>query len=430
MGLKLLAGLAAIATTAHAGTAAGRLAARTAQLAHDRTVPQVEGWVRADRFLVSASAFVTILILARYLDLATLGAFMLAYTALLLFMELQKALVSEPHRALGAALPEAERRRHTGSAAVMQGLGSLALCAVLCVAGGMTAALYSPPAGDVLIALAVTAVPWLAQDFLRRALHARGRSRDAAINSAVTQGLQIFGAVVLCATAASWATPVSALSVLALSALVGAIVGIWQLQPLVDFDRAGEGQYQRAWTDAWRHGRALTAQNGLAWLGSQGPSWIVALLLGIEQLGVYRAVAHLAHAADPFFQAGRGLGGAMTVLLYSLAPFVAVLVLFPDAVLERVYGDKFTGAGLASILVLAAAAQGLGYARIPLEPGLPARGLLACLLPAVLVGTLGMTLIHFMGVIGAPVAVFAANLALLLAAWVAHRRRAPGLTGP
>jgi len=426
MALKFLAGLAAVATGAQAGATAHRLAARAGSLARSFAQPEAESWARADRFVVAASVFVMLLLLARSLPGDVFGAFMLAYTALFLFMNLQKALVAEPHRALGARLPESERRRHTGSMAVMQGVGGLALCALLCVAGGVAAAFYSPRAGDVLVALAISAVPWLSQDFLRRALHARGRSRDAAINSVVTQGLQLFGTVVLCATAADWATPVSALSVLALSAMVGAIVGMWQLQPLVDFSRTGEAHYRRAWSDALHHGRELAAPNGLGWLTAQGPSWIVALLLGVEALGIYRAVAHPAHAGDPFLELGRGAGRWMTVLLYALAPFIAVLVVFPVPALEAVYGDKFAIAGVASILVLAAAAQGLGYARIPLADGVKAlraeHPLLGSVLPPALTLILVTLLVSFFGVIGAPLAMVVVNLAFLAAAWSAQQK--------
>lgn len=434
MPLKFLAGLAAVATGAHAGAAADRLAARAATLGRSLARPQAGAWMIADRFAVGASSFITILLLARHLDLATFGAFFLAYTALLLFRGLQKALGAEPHHALGAASSASDGARHTAALAVLQGMGSLALCAILFVAGALTAALGSPPAGDVLVALAVTVVPWLAQDFLRRALHARGRSRDAAINSVVTQGLQLFGTAVLCSMAAPWATPVSALSVLALAALVGAIVGMWQLQPLVDFGPAGAGHYRRAWTEALRRGRALAAnRHGLPWLVAHGPSWIVALLLGVEALGLYRAVAHPAHAADPFLQAGRGRGRAVTVLLYSLAAFVGLLVLYPAPALELAYGDKFAPDGLDPILVLTAAALGVGYARIPLDAGLEqlraAHPLLASLLPPALTLILGMALVHSLGLIGAPLTLLAVNLALLAAAWAGQQRGAPALTG-
>jgi hypothetical protein len=430
MALRFLAGLAASASSTHAAT---HLVARTGGLLRGLGRADAEQWARADRFLVSGSGFVTILLFARYLDLATFGAFMLAYTALLLLMAAQKSLVSEPHRILGAALSEPQRRRHTGSAAVLQGLGALSLCAALCAAGGLTAVLYSPPAGDVLVALAVTVVPWLMQDFQRRALHARARSRDAAINTAVTQALQIFGAAALCSMAAPWATPVSALSVLAMATLVGSIVGMWQLQPLVDFGRTGE-EYRRAWTESWRCGRGLAAQNGSAWLGVHGPSWVVALLLGVEQFGLYRAVAHLAHAADPFLQAAEAPAGAKTMLLLLLTPLVAVLVFLPESALAIAYGEKFTGTAAGAILLLAAAAHGLGHARIALDrrlaESLPAQTALVQWLPVVVVLILAAALVQFFGVPGAPMAVLCINLALLVAAWVACRRRSPAPTGP
>jgi hypothetical protein len=116
----------------------------------------------------------------------------------------------------------------------------------------------------------------------------------------------------------------------------------------------------------------------------------------------------------------------MTVLLYAIAPFIAVLVVFPVPALEAVYGDKFAIAGVASILVLAAAAQGLGYARIPLADGVKAlraeHPLLGSVLPPALTLILVTLLVSFFGVIGAPLAMVVVNLAFLAAAWSAQQK--------
>ena len=51
--------------------------------------------------------------------------------------------------------------------------------------------------------------------------------------------------------------------------------------------------FARTWSEVWGFGKWLTAQNVLAWFGAQGHSWVLAIILGAEQVGIYRATTHL-----------------------------------------------------------------------------------------------------------------------------------------
>ena len=92
----------------------------------------------------------------------------------------------------------------------------------------------------------------------------------------------------------------------------------------------------------------------------------------------------------------------------------------------RSVGFRLSVAAAAAILVLAAAAQALGYARTPLEAGLAAldarHPALVPLVPAVLTVILAAGLVQSLGLAGAPIAVLCVNLALLAAAWIGYRR--------
>jgi O-antigen/teichoic acid export membrane protein len=374
---------------------------------------------------------------------------MLAYTGLLLLTNMQNALIVQPHNVLAAGLAQPEYRRFTGALLVLQVLYGLTVCAGLSLLGWLIAAAYSPAAGDVLIALALTAVPWMGQDFTRRVLYTRGESRAAAANDGVTNGLQLFGVMVLIQLPAAWAKPSSALWVLGLSAAAGALFGAWQLRDHVTFERAGFGAYRRAWSEAWHFGKWLTAQNGLAWFGAQGHSWVVGLMLGVEQVGIYRAATHLVNLMNPLLQAclaylpSRGslayhAGGAAAlsrwvqrtqrILLLALAPFCVLLVGFPGEVLDLAYGGRLAGASLALILALAAVAQCIGFSKYPFDIGLlalrsPKSIFYAYLIPVALLLTVGVFLIGWLGILGVPLSGIVINSALLVATRRAYRAR-------
>ncbi len=450
MTTRLPAGQAvAIAARADWARVAGRFAERAARAAL-RLAGKLggAGWALADQCLVSAANFLTIFLFARYLEIATFGAFMLAHTGLLLMTNMQNALVVQPHNVLAAGLPQADYRRFTGALVVLQAFYCLAACVALGLLGWLLGAAYSPAAGDTVIALALAAVPWLAQDFVRRVLYTRGLSRAAAANDGIVCGLQLFGAVVLVQSAAAWATPASALSVLGLSSAAGVLYGAWQLRDQVSFPDDGPS-YRRAWSETWHFGKWLTAQNGVAWFGAQGHSWAVGLLLGVEQVGIYRAVTHLVNLMNPLMQAcfaylpSRGslaflAGGAdglsrwvkrmQRVLLLALVPFGIVLAGFPGPVLELAYGGRFSDASLALILALAAIAQCIGFSKYPFDIGLlalrsPKSIFYAYLIPVVLLLTAGALLISLLGIMGVPLSVMVINTSLLVATRLAYNRR-------
>jgi O-antigen/teichoic acid export membrane protein len=404
-------------------------------------------WALADQCMVSAANFLTIFLFARNLDAATFGAFMLAYTGLQLMTNLQNALVVQPHNVLAAGLAQPEYRKFTGALAILQMLFCVAACVTLGAVGWLIALARSPATGHILMVLAVTAIPWMGQEFVRRVLYTRGESRAAAINDGITYGLQLFGALVLVQAAAAWATPASALWVLGLSSAVGLLVGIWQLRHQVTFEPGGRGVFRRAWAEAWHFGKWLTAQNVLAWFGSQGHSWVVVALLGVEQVGLYRAATHLVNVMNPLMQVcfsylpSRGslacqAGGAAGLskwvrrmqgsLLFAVAPFLAVLVAFPGPVLA--YGGKYAGTNLPLILALMAVGQAIMFLKFPFDIGLLALRstksiFFAYLIPVILLLTSGIALIHRFGILGVPMSGILINAALLVTTWLAYRRR-------
>jgi O-antigen/teichoic acid export membrane protein len=176
---------------------------------------------------------------------------------------------------------------------------------------------------------------------------------------------------------------------------------------------------------------------------------VVGILLGAEQVGLYRAATHLANVMNPVFQTAfshlpsRGsrafhAGGAAGLsrwvrraswaLLLPVLPFIVVLAGFPGQVLELAYGDKFAGTSLALILALATIGQCILYSKFPFDIGLMALRstksiFYVYLIPVALLATAGTALIYFLGIVGVPLSGILINSALLAATWLAYRRQ-------
>ncbi|MCW5603380.1 MAG: oligosaccharide flippase family protein [Burkholderiales bacterium] len=406
------------------------------------------GWALVDQCVVSAANFFTIYLFARHMGASGFGTFMLAHTGLLLLTSMQNALVIQPHNVLAAGLAQQEYRRFTGALVFMQAISCAATGAVLGMVGWFVAQAYSPEAGSILIALAIAAIPWMGQEFVRRVLYTRSESRPAALNDTVTYGLQLGGAFVLSVFWADHASPEAALLVLGGSSAVGVVIGLWQLRDHVRFRSVPVASFARTWKEVWNFGKWLTAQNTLVWFGSHGHAWVVGLMLGAEQVGIYRAVTHLVNVLNPVRQAAysylpslgslayrdgaaaglaRWVARVSVLLMLALVPFLVVLVGFPGWVLSLAYGERYVGADLALILALAAIAQCITFSKFPFDIGLLAMRatkwiFYVHLIPVALLLTAGVAFIHFLGILGVPLSGIVINSALLGATWLAYAK--------
>jgi O-antigen/teichoic acid export membrane protein len=418
------------------------------------------GWALLDQCVVSAANFLTIYFFARHMGTHSFGVFMLAHTGLMLLTSMQSALVIQPHNVLAARLRDLAYRRFTGALVLMQMSFCAAVGVVLGAVGWSVARLHSPGAGSVLLVLALVAMAWMGQEFVRRVLYTRGETRSATLNDTATYGLQLTCAYVLARFWADRASPEAALAVLGATSLVGVVMGFWQLRDHVHFAWGRLATCARTWHEVWHFGKWLTGQNGLVWVGSHGHTWLVGILLGAEQVGFYRAVTHLINVMNPVRQAAyaylpsRGslayhAGGVSGLsqwvkkmswaLQTAITPFYVVLVGFPAWVLTLAYGERYATTELALILALSTVAQCITFSKFPFDIGLMALKATKAIfyihfIPVVLLFSVGAAFIHFLGLVGIPLSQIVINSALLLATWVAYRRSwgrsttvAPGL---
>ena len=105
-----------------------------------------------------------------------------------------------------------------------------------------------------------------------------------------------------------------------------------------------------------------------------------------------------------------------------------MLVGFPGQVLHFAYGDRYTGTVMPLVLALAAIATCITFAKFPFDLGLLAlrstRSIFyVYLIPVGLLLTVGVALIHTLGVLGVPLSALLINSTLLFATRRAYRRQ-------
>jgi len=413
-------------------------------------------WAFADQCGVSACNFLTVYLFAVYMTPVAFGAFAIAQTGLVLMTSIQNALLAQSHNVLGARMEGIEYRRFTSALFLAQIVGGLCLCGLLAAAGLMVGEWYSAAAGRDMLALSFAALPWMCQDLVRRVLYTRGESREALVNDAFSYGLQVVGAVLLVRALGENAHAEPALAVLGGSSLVGVAVGAWQLRGHLAVRGLDRKSLRASLREIWDFGKWLSAQNAVAWLGAQGHAWIIAIMLGAEQLGIYRAVTHLANVLNPIRQAAfvylpargslayrdggraglaRWVRNAFCLLALAPLPLCVALIAFSGPLLSLAYGEKYADASSSLLLVLAVVAQFLTFVKYPYDIGILALGsprsiFRLYLVPLVLLFTVGVALVHFLGILGVPVSGILINGVLMGATMVAYQRLERGRANP
>jgi O-antigen/teichoic acid export membrane protein len=404
-------------------------------------------WSLADQAVVSSSNFLTIFLLARSMAVDEFGLYMAAWITLLFLVSLQSAMFTEPHNVLGPQQSEEQYRRLTTVLATVLLAASLMLALLLIAAGALTHTLAPGPYGRLLTLLGIIAVPWMAQEYVRRVLYTRSETRAACINDAVSYGLQVAGIVLLIGIMPRPPASV-ALAVLGGSSLVAVLVGAWQLRDHVALTGLRLDAGRTVWKEAARFGKWLLARNLVSWCGQYGHGWLLLGMLGPAALGTYKAAEHLLNLVNPLRLAAcsylppRGsrlfAEGGIDALrswvrdIYrsvgvAFAACVVVLMLFAKPLLDVAYGDRFGSQPLEWIIVLAGLVALITFARVPLEMAIAAtkqsRPLFWVHVWSVplLVAT-GPALIRRLGIYGVPISSIIISAVLLALTYRALRR--------
>lgn len=411
------------------------------------------GLAIADQAIVSISNFATIYLLARAMPSGEFGFFVLAQTTVLLMTSLHNALLVEPQNVIGSRLDGVRYKTFLGTLTVAHLLWAMSALGLGLLVAGVAWAMGSGRTASITLMVGLTIVPWLAQEFVRRALYVRSKVTAALINDLICYGLQLVAVIVLLSTVGTGG-PVTeqALAVLGLSSLIAAVVGTQQLRRAFGSSGwiAGAGERRQTWAEVWALGKWLLGRNVVTWMGTNGHAWLVAALLGPGPLGVYRATIHLVNVINPLRQAAINYLPPRANRVYhstgitslsqwvvrisgmiglALLPAAALFLIWPDWVMNIAYGDKLSGQGLGWVLAAAATAQMLTFFKFPMDVAVVAMGGVRQLfwvsaIPVLLLLTVGVALITRFGILGVAMSSLVIAVTLLGATYAVYKRRA------
>jgi O-antigen/teichoic acid export membrane protein len=327
----------------------------------------------ADQAFVSATNFLTNVILARSMPLDDFGRFALLYTVILFAVAVQLGLIIAPMMSLGAKFEGTEKRTYLSVVTLH------ALLFALLIAGG---AVFCPDILQTIIdeggfvetrwAFVFCSAGFVLQDFIRRLFFTDGRAAHALAIDGVNCTLRLVAlagfslAGEISVAAALWV--IGGASALA---IVLALKWLALPRPLAALHLL----VRSAWVSVqqWRLGKWLLGANIMSWVVSSGLLVLAGNWIGPGPLGVIRAAQNLVGVLLVILQALENLvphqasarlvrGGSVALRRYMLrtgvvsgACIVALAAVFAGAAdfwLRLVYGAQFAGNG--AILVFAA----------------------------------------------------------------------------
>jgi O-antigen/teichoic acid export membrane protein len=151
-----------------------------------------EIWALTDQAVVSATNFLTNVMLARFMGLREFGIFVLAWMSVLFVNSLQTALIVAPMMSIGPGQKEEDRPSYFG-AVVFQEFALVSFCFVLVFVVLKTSSGFFRHAdlAHLALPLAVSAFAYQMQDFVRRYFFATRRSRLALADDALSYLTQL-----------------------------------------------------------------------------------------------------------------------------------------------------------------------------------------------------------------------------------------------
>jgi len=404
---------------------------------------QKGSWGLCDQGVISASNFITTVVLARSLGPTNFGAFTLVYAAIFFANALQSALVTRPHNIVGATYHGAEYRRYTTATAVSQiGLtGILALIAFLCAVVAHSTTWKIAP---LLFPLVLALVAWQLQEFCRRVLYTEGRLKVAFANDALSYGAQAIGIIVL--GGLGQLTGARALSIIALTSAIAAAWGGWEIKKSVVCQEMWDSMQEKWLAENWRFGKWIFGAIVIASVFGQLYPVLIDGFISIAEAGIFRAIVAIfgpvrillmametavtPAAARIYNQQGQTALHVFIVRIVLLtAPVIVtyclLMSIFAEPILVTLFGDAYRPYGW--LLALLAVTNALTYLLSPVQIAIEGRQVSAPIFQASLwsgvVGlTLGVAAIYFFGLLGAVLGMILGLLVANAILWQRYHR--------
>jgi O-antigen/teichoic acid export membrane protein len=256
-----------------------------------------EIWALTDQSVVSATNFLTNVMLLRFMGLREFGIFSLAWMSVLFVNSLQAALIIAPMMSIGPKQEEKDRPSYFG-AVVFQELVLVSFCFVLVFAALKVSSRYFLHADlqQLALPLAVSAFAYQAQDFVRRYFFSTRQSSHALADDALSYLTQL--PILFLLHRMGYLNSATALWVMAGTSILGLVLGWFWMEPL---------EFHQEWIRTisrrhWNISRWLSVSSLLQW--TSGNLFIIAapVYYGAAAAGVLRASQNLMGVTHVWFQ--------------------------------------------------------------------------------------------------------------------------------
>jgi O-antigen/teichoic acid export membrane protein len=403
-------------------------------------------WAMGDQVLISATNFITTVLIARVLSPALFGSFTLVYSALLLANIFQSTLVTQAHNVLALSRAGETYRRYTGNTALSQ-VALVAVEAMLALVVAIIAGMKGYPGTVLIVWLAPACVAWQMQEFVRRVMYTECRFAAAFFNDCISYGGQLLLFVAFWATGHLNAN--TAMLSLTITSAAAAMLGVWQIRPSLEFKLDSS-----VLSENWVFGKWLLGGELVQWFGSlQLYLFLTAWLLGTHATGELRAAQTLFGPTRIFAfylgsvlpirfakaMAEKGPAAVRQLLrktslqvLPLLGIYCILIAMFPHFLLQMIFGKDY--AGTPAVLSFYAFYAFLSYAQALLVSVLTARRQTRTIFMGNVCGTLitlamSYWIISWFNVVGAPVAIGVSCLITTLFFWIACSANNSGAAG-
>ncbi len=306
---------------------------------------------------MSATNFLTNIVIARALGVTQYGVFALSWLALLFVNSIQNALIVAPMMSIGPKISNDSRPHYFGAVVIQQ------LCfAVLGLAGinlavrAVAVYFHEPDMNQLCWPLSIAVFAYLVQDFFRRYLFATKQRRRAFLNDAMSYVPQLL--IVVLFARGGHLTTVRALWAIALTSMFGIAAGIIWLEK-ISFSGT---ELRSVVSQHWKFSRWLVPSGMMEWTSSYLFLMAAPIYFGAVAAGALRSaqnivgVAHIwflglenvvpaetarilhnngVHAAEQYIMRIIAVWGTITGL------FVLIIGMAPNFWLQLAYGTKY-----------------------------------------------------------------------------------------
>jgi O-antigen/teichoic acid export membrane protein len=392
----------------------------------------------SDQVVVSATNFLTNLIVLWNTTQQEFGVYVLAVALLHFLKGLQEQFVASPYSILAQRMDGDDRLHYTGSCLVHQLVSTGVLIAAVALTAAILRFAFAPPQLSLLVVLLLIVVPcFVTREYARRLSFAHFHFRTAAWMDSLIAVTQLAGLWLL-----AFADKLTLPSVFLWLAVANALgIGFWAWRREIDY-QVRISQIRPDWRANWQFGRWAV------WtfiLGSCVPffiPWLVAGLRDATVAGQYGACQTLVGVSNMLILgmgnflnpvsarafADRGTDGLRRALakgsmyfIASIAAFAAILLVAGEPLANLLFDNKYPGLGWP--LFLLASAQLLAALGVVAGNGLwainqPRQNIPADFTLMVVTLSAALLVIPRFGVLGATTAVLIGSLAAGVVRWL------------